>query len=299
MLPWFPRPNQEKDSPPTPYPVNDTMDDQQPLTGLALSPKPAYHTIAGLQQNRSPSSAPTYHTVDDHQQGPNRASSPTPTYYTMDDQQRNNPLNPTLTEDVYRIKAQDRYGKAVLHQATGERHEKRGRQPPKKGSYVSGHKALFWVAAMGQTAAMRLLIERGADIEGVDKEGCTALHHAAQRGQEEVTRLLLKYGADVKVKDKGGRTPLCLALANRKIAAARLLLEKEDQTAVVILQNSEFDIATQNFQDDIFKARALNWAAKQSYIGVARLLLDAGVDVAGKYSGYTALHEAARMGNKP
>lgn len=96
------------------------------------------------------------------------------------------------------------------------------------------------------------------------------------------------------MKDKEGYTPLRLAFKNRKIAAVRLLLEKEDQTAVGLLKFNGFDIARPNFDE----GRALHWASLQSYDGVARLLLDAGVDIMARGYGDTALHTAVKIGDE-
>jgi ankyrin repeat protein len=59
----------------------------------------------------------------------------------------------------------------------------------------------------GSARLVRLLIERGADIEAKDKDGQTVLHVAA-RGDYPITALLLEHGADVNVTDVHGITPL-------------------------------------------------------------------------------------------
>jgi ankyrin repeat protein len=55
--------------------------------------------------------------------------------------------------------------------------------------------ALHEAAASGHEATIRLLLERGANIETRDYRGITALHTAAAFGHEATTRLLLDYGA--------------------------------------------------------------------------------------------------------
>ena len=62
--------------------------------------------------------------------------------------------------------------------------------------------------------AMKLLLEKGADVESKDDDGQTPLSRAAMYGHsyEAVVKLLLEKGADVESKDRYyGRTPLSRA----------------------------------------------------------------------------------------
>ena len=53
-----------------------------------------------------------------------------------------------------------------------------------------------------------LLLDKGADINLADEEGCTALHMAVYWGHLEVTRLLLDKGADKTVAFGDGTRPV-------------------------------------------------------------------------------------------
>ena len=53
----------------------------------------------------------------------------------------------------------------------------------------------------------RLLLEAGADVNGVGEGGFTALHSAAQNGDEELVRLLLERGADPELASDQGKRP--------------------------------------------------------------------------------------------
>ncbi|EXA31765.1 hypothetical protein FOVG_17002 [Fusarium oxysporum f. sp. pisi HDV247] len=58
------------------------------------------------------------------------------------------------------------------------------------GKDASGWTPLWWAAAQGNEAIVRLLLDRGAYIEAPDKDGRTPLWWAAERGHEAVVRLL-------------------------------------------------------------------------------------------------------------
>jgi ankyrin repeat protein len=60
--------------------------------------------------------------------------------------------------------------------------------------------------------AIRLLLDRGLDINATDGRGRTALHGAALQGYDEVVKFLAAHGARLDVKDDNGFTPLDTAL---------------------------------------------------------------------------------------
>jgi len=64
------------------------------------------------------------------------------------------------------------------------------------------------------TSIVRLLIERGVDINASDSEGWTALHFAARDQNEEIVQILLKAGATVDPVDMFGNTPLWRSVMN-------------------------------------------------------------------------------------
>ena len=60
-------------------------------------------------------------------------------------------------------------------------------------------------------AAIKFLLERGADAKTVDNEGNTALHGVAIWGSNAAVEMLVAAGARLDVKNKEGRTPWRIA----------------------------------------------------------------------------------------
>ena len=71
---------------------------------------------------------------------------------------------------------------------------------------------------------MKLLVEKGAEIESKDNNGQTPLSWAAGNGHEVVVKLLVENGAEIESKDNYGGTPLMWAAEHE--AVVKLLIEK-------------------------------------------------------------------------
>jgi hypothetical protein len=142
---------------------------------------------------------------------------------------------------------------------------------------------LYWAAQRGHEAVVRLLLEKGADVEAKGRFRETALIGAARGGHEAVVRLLLEKGADVEAKDEYGGTALVGAAEGGHEAVVRLLLEKGADVEV----------------KDGLGGTALIGAAQRGHEAVVRLLLEKGADVKAKdkYGG-TALIGAAKGGHE-
>lgn len=66
----------------------------------------------------------------------------------------------------------------------------------------------LWTAARkGDAAAVKTLLERGADVNAKFRYGATALSYAADKGHVEVVKLLIERGADINVKDTFYKSP--------------------------------------------------------------------------------------------
>jgi len=102
----------------------------------------------------------------------------------------------------------------------------------KAGADIEG-KGGFWdlrmsalnnAALVGNEAATRFLLEKGAKVDGADAEGVTPLSYAVAGGHRGVAGILLAAGASLDARDKSGRTPLDEALRRKDPIMLQLLL---------------------------------------------------------------------------
>lgn len=143
-----------------------------------------------------------------------------------------------------------------------------------------GKPPLVSAAELGHTEIVRLLLERGARIEAVDKDGDTALANAAWKGHAETVRLLLQNGANVNSASAFRNTPLLLAV------------RRSSQTSRLLIENGA-DVRSANKDGET----PLGSAAYNGLTDILGLLLDKGADIEAvdKY-GDTALINASIKG---
>ncbi|PZD70711.1 hypothetical protein C1752_10226 [Acaryochloris thomasi RCC1774] len=72
--------------------------------------------------------------------------------------------------------------------------------------------ALTYAARDGYTEIAQLLIDAGAEVNWIDREGVTPLILASLKGHTKIAQLLLHHGADKTVIDQWNRTALDYAL---------------------------------------------------------------------------------------
>ncbi|MEN6508850.1 MAG: ankyrin repeat domain-containing protein [Smithella sp.] len=103
----------------------------------------------------------------------------------------------------------------------------KGAKATAKDSY--GYSALQVAAGCknAETSVIEDLIQKGADVRHKsDKDGYTSLHDACMSGTPDVVKLLIDKGADVNAADKKGTTPLMLAVKSNSIPKVEILLER-------------------------------------------------------------------------
>ena len=135
--------------------------------------------------------------------------------------------------------------------------------------------ALHIAAAKGHSEVCEVLLDRGANVNAVDDERCAPLHEAAWRGHYEVCRILLERGAYASARKKAEETPLHVAVYAGHPEICRLLI----QHGAII-----------NTKD----GTPLHVAAREGNLTMCLLLLRHGADANFKdHKGRTALHVAA------
>ena len=94
-----------------------------------------------------------------------------------------------------------------------------------KDAMVLGHTPMTIAAAWGRTEVVKLLLNHGAQVDQQNSDGVTTLQCAASTSEIEMVKLLLDRQADVNHRDKYGRSPLFDAACQKcPPENARLLL---------------------------------------------------------------------------
>ena len=156
---------------------------------------------------------------------------------------------------------------------------------------------LVQAAKAGDTAAVRALLQTGANVDAIAPDGTTALQWAAARGDQELTALLIKAAADVNVANRRGVTPLSAACeTGGGVVVARLLDAGADANAAKPSGSTPLMLCarTGNLEalaaliahgaavdatEKLFGQAALHWAAAAKQPAAIELLVKAGADV--------------------
>jgi ankyrin repeat protein len=111
-----------------------------------------------------------------------------------------------------------------------------------------GQSALMRASLFGHNEMVRLLLDKGADIQIRNKETqSTALMEAVAGNHADVIRLLAQNGADVNEKDVLNRTPLHVACMWGFIEVADTLIELGAKTdALDMTDQTPLMVAEQN-----------------------------------------------------
>ena len=152
----------------------------------------------------------------------------------------------------------------------------------------------------GDPAAVRTLLDRGADVDARAADGAAALHWAAYADDLAMVDLLLDAGADVAARNRAGVTPLSLAAAGADAALVERLIEAgadpderlpggetplmmAARTGRVAVLAALLDRgAAVDAAEDRRGTTALMWAAANERPGAVRLLVERGADVSAR-----------------
>jgi len=121
---------------------------------------------------------------------------------------------------------------------------------------------------------VKLLLDKGANINDADRNGFTPLHHAIDKGNSEVVQLLLDRGANINDADRNGFTPLHQAIDKGNSELVQLLLDRG---------------ADVNKENKKAKKTILSMAAEKVGADLVSTLLKYGADVKQEWKGKEAL----------
>jgi len=149
---------------------------------------------------------------------------------------------------------------------------------------VDGWKAVHYAAVCVSTAPMKLLLDRGADMQELTKKKVTPLMIAASRNRAETAKLLLEKGANVDSKSRRGKAALHYAAKHNSLQTIKVLLAHASGKTV--------DLPGLN------RMTPLIVAATMGHIEAVGLLLEAGASVKKKDKWRrTALLQAVQNGH--
>lgn len=150
----------------------------------------------------------------------------------------------------------------------------------------------------GDHAAVRALLEGGAEVNAPEEDGATALHWAVRWDDAAAVDLLLGAGADPDAANDYGVTPLSLACINRNVSVVgKLLAAGADPDAATSMGETvlmtcagtgsaeavsallDHDAANINTKESSQGQTALMWAVAQGYPEVVRILLEYGAAI--------------------
>lgn len=136
---------------------------------------------------------------------------------------------------------------------------------------------LYWSACRGQTVIVNWLLDRGADVNECDSQGCSCLLAATYAGHRDTVMALLQKGVSLSQARDDGQSPLIVAARDNHIDLVKVLL---DHGALIDARDGRM-------------WTALYWAARKGHNQLVRLLIDFGADVnASSISGHTCLMAA-------
>ena len=150
----------------------------------------------------------------------------------------------------------------------------------------------------GNKDALRSLLQRKADVNGLQVDGTTALHWAVRHDDLVTADLLIKAGAKVSIANREGATPMLLAAMNGNAAMIERFLKAGADPNAPLSQfgDTALMMASRTGKPDSVKmllshgaqvnaketwgdTTALMWAVAEGYPAVVKMLIDAGANV--------------------
>jgi ankyrin repeat protein len=154
---------------------------------------------------------------------------------------------------------------------------------------LSSRRTMLMLAPLVSDDLVRMLIEKGANVDAKDRNGCTPLMYAIGCSERAV-RMLVDAGSDLEAKDNLGRTPLMIAVKHSGV-------HEHAAGAVTVLLNSGADMASRDNNGNTPLMYAAAYSGVFSSDSAMKSLLSRGADKTEfNYSGASA--ERLLMSNK-
>ncbi len=168
--------------------------------------------------------------------------------------------------------------------------------------------ALMQCSNVNSPKMAQLLLEAGADVNSIDKNGDPVIHWSAYYGQTELTKLFLKHGAKTDLASIHAKGVLQVALKEWKSEIVALLLkngvttvslDSKKQTLADAVKFNELNTLSQIVSEqnanstDASGTPLLVIASEQGHLETVKLLLSKGADINSMNpTGHTALNRA-------
>jgi len=140
-----------------------------------------------------------------------------------------------------------------------------------------GFHAVFFAVMHQNLEMLRLMVEKGADIDALDRSGSTTLMWAAfnEQGKTEIVSALLELGVDPNIKNKVGETALTWAIRRGPTAVVELLKKNGASDAPMIKTSVENAVrllqkSGSQFVEASHCSSCHNQSLPQMLVGVAR-----------------------------
>ena len=141
-----------------------------------------------------------------------------------------------------------------------------------------GNTEIMKLAISGDPAAIRLSLDKGAEVDAQNLHGWTALEHAADRNQTAIMAVLIDAGADPNHQDKNGWTPLMRASGSGNLRAVQLLISRD----------AKVDLTEKHGWTALF------WATYRGHKDIVRELIAQGANVFQKANDDRSVVDIAR-----
>jgi len=137
----------------------------------------------------------------------------------------------------------------------------------------------FAAARKGDAAAVKAFLDKGVDANAKTRYGATALSYACDKGHVEVVKLLIERGADLNVRDTFyGEVPLGWALSRGHAEIVKLLLDKGasgiERALTSGVQDGNVDIVKIALAKGGLKPETLNSSLRRASAGANKEIVE-------------------------